>query len=393
MNFSDRFSNAANRMRPSSIRSVFYRMKPGSISFAGGMPAYSTFPVEHIKAMTSTMLDKYGPESMQYAGTEGFQPLREWVASQMAHAKAENVQIISGSQQAISLMGNVFINPGDKIAISAPTYTAALSSFAPFGPEFIDIECDDDGMLPESVEAALAQSPKFIYCIPNFMNPTGVDMSLERRHAVVELAAKYDVPILEDDPYGELRFAGEPKPKLYELAPDRVIYGGTFSKILAPGFRVGWLVAPLEARERLTLAKQVTDLQVSTYTQRLLYEAVQDGFIDSQIERVRSYYYQQRNLMIEAIDQYFPEEVTYTAPAGGMFVWCQLPEYLDAAEVLEDALDALVAYVPGAPFYPNDGGHNTLRMSFSLATPDEIDEGLQRLGKVFTKAVEKHPDR
>lgn len=392
MNFSNHFSSASNRMRPSSIRSVFYRMKPGSISFAGGMPAYSTFPVDHIKAITSSMLDKYGPESMQYAASEGFQPLREWVASQIAHAEAENVQIISGSQQAIFLMGNVFINPGDKIAISAPTYTAALSSLAPFGPEFIDIECDEDGMLPESVEAALAQSPKFIYCIPNFMNPTGVDMSLERRHAVVELAAKYDVPILEDDPYGELRFVGEPKPKLYELAPDRVIYGGTFSKILAPGFRVGWLVAPVEARERLTLAKQVTDLQVSTYTQRLLYEAIQDGFIDAQIERVRSYYYQQRNLMIEAIDQYFPEEVTYTAPAGGMFVWCQLPEHLDAAEVLEDALDALVAYVPGAPFYPNDGGHNTLRMSFSLATPHEIDEGLQRLGKVFTKAVKKHPE-
>lgn len=392
MNFSDRFSNASNRMRPSSIRSVFYRMKPGSISFAGGMPAYSTFPVEHVKAMTSTMLDKYGPESMQYAGTEGFLPLREWISSQMAHAEAENVQIISGSQQVISLMGNVFINPGDKIAISAPTYTAALSSLAPFGPIFLDIECDDDGMLPESVEAALAQSPKFIYCIPNFMNPTGVDMSLERRHALVELAEKYDVPILEDDPYGELRFTGEPKPKLYELAPDRVIYGGTFSKILAPGFRVGWLVAPLEARERLTLAKQVTDLQVSTYTQRLLYEAVQDGFIDSQIERVRSYYYQQRNLMIEAIDQYFPREVTYTPPAGGMFVWCQLPGYLDAAEVLEDALEAHVAYVPGAPFFPNDGGHNTLRMSFSLATPDEIDEGLQRLGKVFAEAIEKHPE-
>ncbi len=387
MNFNNHFSSASNRMRPSSIRSVFYRMKPGSVSFAGGMPAYSTFPVDHIKATTSVMLDKYGPESMQYAGTEGFQPLREWVASQMDHANADNVQIISGSQQAISLMGNVFINPGDKIALSAPTYTAALSSLAPFGPQFIDIECDDEGMLPKSVESALAQSPKFIYCIPNFMNPTGVDMSLERRQALVELAAKYDVPILEDNPYGELRFVGEPKPHLYELAPDRVIYGGTFSKILAPGFRVGWLIAPMEARERMTLAKQATDLQVSTYTQRLLYEAIQDGFIESQIESVRSYYYQQRNLMVEAIDQHFPKEVTFTAPAGGMFVWCQLPEHLDAAEVLEKALDAFVAYVPGAPFYPNEGGHNTLRMSFSLATPDEIDEGIQRLGKVFHEVV------
>lgn len=387
MNFNELFSNASTRMRPSSIRSVFFRMKPGSISFAGGMPAYATFPVEHIKSITTKMLDKYGPEAMQYAATEGFEPLREWVASQLRPAEAANVQIISGSQQSIALTGLTLLNPGDKVAISAPTYTGALSTLAPYGPTFLDIDCDNDGMIPESVEAALQQSPKFIYCIPNFLNPTGVDMSLERRHALVELAAKYNVPILEDDPYGELRFEGEPKPTLYELAPDRVIYAGTFSKTLAPGFRVGWIVAPLAARERLTLAKQATDLQVSTYTQRLLYEAIQDGFLEAQIERLRSYYYQQRNLMIEAIDQYFPKEVTYNAPAGGMFVWCRLPEQLNAAEVLEKALDALVAYVPGAPFFPNEGGHNSLRMSFSLATPDEIDEGVQRLGRVFHDVV------
>ena len=387
MNFSDHFSDAANRYRPSSIRSIFYRLTPETISFAPGMPAFSTFPVEHIKEATAVMLDKYGPQAMQYSGTEGFEPLREWIASQLPNAYAENVQIISGSQQSISLMGNVFLNVGDKVAISAPTYTGALSTLAPFGPTYLPIECDADGMIPDSVEAALEQSPKFLYCIPNFMNPTGVDMSLERRQAVADLAMQYDIPILEDDPYGELRFAGNPKPTLYELAPSHTIYAGTFSKILAPGFRIGWMVAPLEAREKLTMAKQATDLQVSTYTQRLLYEALQGGFIEEQIQRVRAYYYQQRNLMIEAMDQYFPKGVNYNVPDGGMFVWCELPDHLDATEMLDAALDARVAYVPGAPFHPLGDGKNTLRLSFSLATPAEIDEGLTRLGKVFEEAI------
>ncbi|MEM7132839.1 MAG: PLP-dependent aminotransferase family protein [Chloroflexota bacterium] len=387
MNFSNRFSDAANRYRPASIRSISNRLTPEAISFAPGMPAFSTFPIEHIKSITAVMLDKYGPHAMQYSITEGFEPLREWVASQMPHAQAHNVQIISGSQQAIGLVGSSFLNVGDKVAISAPTYTGVFSSLAPFGPSYLPIECDAEGMIPESVEAALEQSPKFLYCNPNFMNPTGVDMSLARRQAVADLAVRYDVPILEDDPYGELRFAGHPKPNLYEFAPSHTIYAGTFSKILAPGFRVGWLIAPLEAREILTLAKQAADLQVSTYTQRLIYEALQGGFIEEQIQQVRAYYYQQRNLMLEAMDQYFPPEVHYDAPDGGMFVWCTLPEQLDAGEVLDAALAADVAYVPGTPFYPNGDGKNTLRLSFSLATPEQIDVGLARLGKVLDAAI------
>jgi len=242
-------------------------------------------------------------------------------------------------------------------------------------------------MIPESVEEALMQSPKLLYCIPNFMNPTGVDMSLERREAVVALARQYEIPILEDDPYGELRFEGEAKPSLYELDPESVMYSGTFSKIFAPGFRVGWMVAPVEALTKLTQAKQSADLQVATYNQRLLFEAIQDGFIEAQIEQVRAYYYAQRNLMMEAIDEYFPDAVQYRTPAGGMFVWCQLPEHVDTTVLLEAALEAEVAYVPGRPFYANGGGHNTMRLSFSLATSDEIDEGLARLGKVIKQAL------
>jgi len=313
--------------------------------------------------------------------------LREWVANSIEGAAPENVQIVSGSQQAIDLAGRIFLNPGDKVALSAPTYTGGISTLKVYRPTFVEIECDDQGMIPDSVEKALQQSPKFLYCIPNFMNPTGVDMSLERRESVVALARQYEVPILEDDPYGALRFEGEAKPNLYELGPDCVLYGGTFSKIFAPGFRVGWIVAPLEAREKLTQAKQSADLQVANYNQRLLFEAIQDGFIETQIEQVRSYYYAQRNLMMEAIDEYFPKAVEYEAPAGGMFVWCRLPEHIDTTVLLERALEAEVAYVPGTPFYAHGGGRNTMRLSFSLATADEIDEGLARLGKVIQEAL------
>jgi len=390
MNFSNHFSDAANRMQPAAIRSIFNRMQPGTISFAPGMPAFSTFPVERIKAATAAMDDEAMRQSMQYTVTEGYLPLREWVARQMpvsTATTADNVQVISGCQQAIDLMGRVFLNPGDKVAVSAPTYTGGLSTLSVYGAEFVEIACDDEGMLPESVEAALQQSPKFIYCIPNFMNPTGVDMCLERRQAVVDLARQYEVPILEDDPYGELRYKGDPVASLYELGPDCVVYAGTFSKVFAPGFRVGWLVAPIEAKERLTRAKQTSDLQVSGYTQRLLFDAAQDGFLQEQIARVRGYYYDQRNLMMEGIDQYFPPEVNYVTPSGGMFVWCELPERIDATELLETALDRKIAYVPGTLFYASDSGKNTLRLSFSLASAQEIDEGLKRLGNLFAEVI------
>ncbi|MCB0015698.1 MAG: PLP-dependent aminotransferase family protein, partial [Anaerolineales bacterium] len=246
MSLDAHFSQLARRIEPAAIRKVMaLASAPDVIAFTGGKPAPNLFPLEAIRQKTSTVLDEHGPESLQYASTDGYLPLRQWVAGRLpGDIKAENLMIISGSQQAIDLVGRVFIDPGDKVVVAAPTYTAALTTLRVYGPEFLEVECDGDGMLPESLEAALQQGVKLIYAVPNFMNPTGVDMSRERRQQLADLARQYDVPVLEDDPYGDLRFEGETPPNVYELAPDRTIYAGTFSKILMPGLRLGWLTGP-----------------------------------------------------------------------------------------------------------------------------------------------------
>lgn len=387
MGISQHFATRVARMKPAAIRGILAQMGPDCISLAAGKPAESLFPLEAVYEKTGNVLEKYGPESMQYFSTTGFEPLREWVASRVPGAKASNVLPISGSQQAIDIMGKLFVDPGDKVAVSAPTYTAVFSTLDTYQPDFIAVASDKDGMIPESVEAALQQSPKFLYCIPNFMNPTGVCMTLERRQQIVALAQKYNIPILEDDPYGELRFEGEPLPNLFELAPEHVIYAGTFSKILAPGFRVGWMVGSDEVFEQLMITKQVGDLQVSTYTQMLLYEVVGNGFIEGQIGRICAYYKKQRDTMLAAMEKHFPPEVRYERPSGGMFIWCELPKHLDTAEIVEAAIEADVAYVPGAPFFPNGEGKNTLRLSFSMASLAEIETGIERLGEVFAEAI------
>lgn len=374
-------------MKPAAIRTLLSRMGPDCITFTAGKPAPSLFPMEAVYEKTGSVLEKYGPDSMQYSSTLGFDPLREWVANRVPGAKTDNVLMINGSQQAIDLIGKLFLDPGDKVAVSSPTYTAVFNSLNAYEPEYIAVESDNQGMIPASVEAALQQSPKILYCIPNFMNPTGISMPLKRRQQIAALAQKYNTPILEDDPYGSLRFEGEPLPNLFELAPEHVIYAGTFSKILAPGFRVGWIVAGEEVFDQIMTTKQAGDLQVSTYIQMLLFEVTQHGYIDRQIERICDYYRQQRDTMLAAMDKHFPKEVKYERPSGGMFIWCELPEQLDATKIVEQAMEQNVAYVPGAPFHPYGEGKNTLRLSFSQATLNEIDVGIERLGKVFTQVI------
>lgn len=388
MSISQHLSQRARRFEPAAIRKVVARIKPDFISFTAGRPASALFPLEAIYEQTGHVLEKYGPEAMQYASTLGFQPLRQWLAQRTPPATASNVLLINGSQQAIDLVGRIFLEPGDKVIVSAPTYTTALSTLSVYEVEFLGVAGDENGMLPDQLEAALQQSPKLIYAIPNFMNPSGVSMSLERRQALVKLAEQYDVPILEDDPYGELRFEGEPLPNLFELAPDRVLYAGTFSKIVAPGFRIGWMVVPDEIFEPLMIAKQSTDLQASTYAQMLLYEFVTSRSMDDHFDRIRAYYRQQRDWMIGAMREYLPTAVKFHTPAGGMFCWCELPNGLNAEDLLEEALAAKVAYVPGGSFFPNGEGQNTLRLSFSEASQADIEEGIKRLGEIFAKAIE-----
>ncbi len=375
-------------MKPSAIREILKLTQSSEvISFAGGLPAPHLFPVEQLRDAAETVLTQSGREALQYSTTEGYRPLREWVAARL-QASAEEVQIVSGSQQALDFIAKLFLNPGDTVVVGAPTYVGALRAFDAYEVEYISVPTDDEGMLPDALGAALETRPKLVYVIPNFDNPTGVTTSLERRQALVELARRYGVPILEDNPYGELRFEGAELPNLHTLAPDVVIYAGTFSKIMVPGFRLAWVLADPEVITLLSRAKQAADLHTATYTQMIAYEVAKDGFIDAQVLQVRDYYRGQRDLMLTALDAYMPREVRWTRPAGGMFLWVTLPEGINASEIAYDAVRQKVAYVPGESFFTDGSGLNTLRLSYSVASPQEIDEGVRQLGRVFAGRLE-----
>jgi len=389
MNWHEHLANRTKRMKPSTIREILkLTQRSEVISFAGGLPAPGLFPVDKLSEAATKVLQDKGSEALQYSTTEGYLPLREWVAGTFENVSTNHVQIVSGSQQALDLVAKCFFNPGDKVVVGAPTYMGALRAFDPYEVDYLTVDCDDSGMLPESLEAALKQNPKMIYAIPNFDNPTGVTMSLERRQKLIKLARRYNVPIYEDNPYGELRFEGEELPRLYDLAPDLVIYAGTFSKIMVPGFRLAWIVADPEVLVPIVRAKQAADLHTSTYTQMIAHEVLSSGFLDEQIERVRSYYKAQRDVMLGALETHMPEGISWTRPTGGMFLWLTLPEGVNATELAYEAVKENVAYVPGEAFFADGSGENTLRLSYSIATPEEIEQGMARLGEVFKKHLE-----
>ncbi len=374
-------------MKPSTIREILKLTQQSDvISFAGGLPAPNLFPIERIKEVTNYVLEHHGAKALQYSTTEGHAPLREWIASRIPHTTAEQVQIVSGSQQGLDLVAKCLLNPDDTVAVASPTYMGALRAFDAYEVNYANITCDDDGFLPESLEEVLSQKPKLLYVIPNFDNPRGVSTSLERRQLIVELARKYNVPIFEDDPYGQLRFAGEALPSLYELAPDITIYSSTFSKILVPGIRLAWLVSESLVLEPVVRAKQAADLHTPIFTQYIALEVAKDGFMDEQISKVQSYYGKQQELMLTALEKYFPKNVSYTKPEGGMFLWVTLPKGSNSLKLLEKALAENVAFVPGEPFHANSNsqvGQNTFRLSYSVATEEQIDSGIQRLGQVL----------
>lgn len=396
MDWSQHFASRTHSMQPSVIREILkLTQRSEVISFAGGLPAPQLFPVAELEAATAKVFAARAEEALQYGLTEGYTPLRAWVAERLnttgtgvqTAVQPENVQIVSGSQQGLDFIAKIFLNPGDKVVVAAPTYMGALRAFDPYEPRYLAVRADDEGMLPEALEAALKQHPKFIYVIPNFDNPTGVTMSLARRNALIALAKRYGVPVVEDNPYGELRFEGEDLPHLYTLAPEQVIYCGSFSKIMVPGFRLAWVVANPEVRTLITRAKQAADLHTSTFTQIIAYEAMQDGALDRHLLAVRQYYKAQRDLMLGALQAHMPEGVRWTHPKGGMFLWCSLPGGYNATEIAYDALAQNVAYVPGETFFTGSEGLNTLRLSYSVATADEIDAGMKRLGAVFKEKL------
>ncbi|UCE00370.1 MAG: PLP-dependent aminotransferase family protein [Chloroflexota bacterium] len=390
-----RYAQRTQRMESSAIRELLkYTEKPDIISFAGGLPAPDVFPVEEFKSACNRVLEQQGAMALQYSTTEGYLPLREMIAR---HSKRygikitpENVLITSGSQQALDILGKILIDPGDRILVESPTYLAAIQAWNSYGAEFITVPMDDDGMNTDHLEEALRAGPKFIYVLPNFQNPTGVTLSLERRHRLIELADQYGVPIVEDDPYGQLRYEGEHLPSIVVLDSQfrddghpcyrgNVIYLSTFSKTLAPGLRLGWVVAPPEVISKLVQAKQGADLHTATFNQVVAYEVSRGGFLDRHIRLIREVYGARRDVMLAAMDRHFPSEVNWTYPQGGLFLWGTLPSYMDARDLLMSCLEKKVAFVPGEPFHPTGGGKNTLRINFSNANPEEIEEGILRL--------------
>ena len=392
-----RYALRTRRISSSQIRELLkITQRPGMISFAGGLPAPEVFPIQRFEEACHKVLTQQAAAALQYGATEGYEPLRELIANNMARygikAKVENVLITSGSQQALDLIGKLFINAGDRVLVEAPTYLGALQAFNVYGAEYFSVPVDDDGMRTSLVERSLRSGPKFMYVLPNFQNPAGTTLSEGRRHELVLLADKYGIPIVEDDPYGQLRYEGQHLPPLVVLDRENlrrdhgysignVIYLSTFSKTLAPGLRLGWIVAPPEIIGKLAQLKQGADLHTSTFTQFVAYEVARDGFLDQHVKLIRQIYRERRDVMLEALREYFPPTVTWTHPQGGLFLWVTLPEGLDMQAIFQSALEHNVAFVPGNSFYSNDSreGSRHMRLNFSNAAPEQIREGVGRL--------------
>ena len=388
MSFQNLFSSRATAIKSSVIREILkVTARPEVISFAGGLPSDASFPVAQLKKAFEKVLAETPQAALQYSTTDGYAPLREWVAAEKSKSgatiKPEQVIIVSGSQQALDLIGKVFINEGDKVLVEAPTYLGALQAFDLFFPKYVSLPSDDDGLDADQITAEHAQDAKFLYALPNFQNPTGRLMTEARRQALVAKARELNLLVIEDDPYGELWYTSAPPPSLLSRMPERVIQMGSFSKILAPGLRLGYIVAPEEIARKFEQVKQATDLHTATLTQRAVYEVVKDGFLNEHIPTIRSMYHTQAQAMLSALDEHMPAGVKWNQPAGGMFLWLELPEQMDSEEMLKKALVRNVAYVPGTPFYANEPVRNTLRLAFVTVPEDKIRAGVKVLGEVF----------
>lgn len=381
------FSERAQQLQSSFIREILkITQRPEIISFAGGLPSPATFPVDVMKAAYDKVLSETGKVALQYGPTDGYGPLREWIANSLSTEGSrilpEQILMTSGSQQALDLLGKVLIDEGSRVLVETPSYLGALQAFSVYRPEFKSVDTDEHGLVPSSI-AAVAEGARLLYSLPNFQNPTGRTLSVERRQELVETCARLGVPLIEDDPYGALSYRGEPMPKMVAMNPDGVIYMGSFSKVLTPGIRLGYVCAPLPLVRRLELAKQAADLHTAQLTQMVVHEVVKDGFLDQHIPTIRKLYGDQCQVMLDAMAEHFPASVTWTRPEGGMFIWVTLPKSIDAMKLLDQSLAARVAFVPGAPFYANEPETNTLRLSFVTVPPERIREGIAILGKLI----------
>ena len=386
------FAEAAYTLESSVIRDILkYSSQPGVISFAGGLPAPELFPVEDIRAAADRVLLKHGSLALQYGLSRGYGPLCEFLAERVhrqtsTKVSADDIITTAGSQQGLDMVGRVFLEPGRYVLCSRPTYLGALQAFNYYHARYVTVEMDDDGMIVDGMEEKIKQyRPAFIYVVPNFQNPNGVTLTTARRYKLVELAYTYNIPIIDDNPYGELRYAGEHQESLKQIGQDAVIQLGTFSKIVSPGLRVGWTVAPPEVMSVLERVKQSTDLHTNQFAQYVLHEYVIGGRLERHVECLIEAYRERRNAMLSAMAVFFPDTVTWTKPEGGLFLWVTLPESVSARELFLKAIEHKVAFVPGRAFDPLGKMENTMRLNFSNASIEMIREGVKRLGRVLSE--------
>jgi len=392
VNFAQRMAN----VRASDIRELLkLTTRPEIISFAGGLPAPELFPVEDLRAATNAVMDENGTVALQYGLTDGPKRLREQIAERLAekngiHTDASHIILTAGSQQGLDFVGKIFLDPGDVVVLESPSYLGAINAFKQYQPNFVEVPTDENGMIMEELDRVLATTPrvKLIYIIPDFQNPSGRTLPLERRKQFIEIINKYGIPAIEDNPYGELRFRGEPLPSLRSLdTEDLIIYFGTFSKILAPGYRIGWVNAGMPIIEKINLIMQASALQTPTVNALVISKYLEMFNIDLHVEKIRKVYKHRCELMIGTMRELFPAEVKFTDPDGGLFTWAELPEYVNTRELAAKALEKDVAFVPGSGFFPNGSNNRCMRLNYSNATDERLVEGVRRLAEVIKEAL------
>lgn len=382
------FAERMGQMKKSFVRELLkVAQDPSFISFAGGLPNPDTFPLEAVQIATDRVLSERGRKVLQYGISSGHPLLREWIANRYRQkygmdVTADNILITNGSQQALDLIAKVMLDVGDKVVVEAPSYMGGIHALRLYQPTFASVPLLNDGIDLDALEVEAADA-KLVYMLPNFQNPTGISYSLERKTAVAHLLQKLDTYYIEDDPYNELRFSGEDTPPLFSFAPERGFLMGSFSKVVSPGMRMGWICCSEPLMDKILIAKQASDLHSNQLSQYVIHQYLADNDFDQHIRGIQVLYKNQRDLMIAAIKKYFPPTITHTVPEGGMFLWTTLPEGMDAMRLFDASVEQKVVFVPGKPFFVDERGDNTLRLSFSLTPAPQIDDGMQRLARAI----------
>ncbi|MFW6041079.1 MAG: PLP-dependent aminotransferase family protein [Thermoplasmatota archaeon] len=401
MKWNQIFSDRAKEMKASEIRELLkLTQKPGLISFAGGLPNPQAFPIDATRKIINGLLDDSGENVLQYGSTEGINPLRDELAKMMSNrgmeVDREDILITHGSQQALDLLSKVLLNPGDTIIVGSPTYLGATGAFRAFQARMESVEVKETGMDMDKLDKKVEElkkrdrKPKFVYLVPTFQNPSGSTIPAENRKRLIEIAEKHDILIVEDSPYSHLRYEGKEMPHLISIDDDdRVFRLETFSKILAPGFRIAWCTGPSELIDKMVIAKQATDLCTNPFGQHVAYKYISEGIIYEHIEKIKKLYNKKRKTMLDAMEDHFPEEARWNKPQGGMFIWAILPENINTRDMFEKAISKKVAYVVGDAFYVDDKGYNTMRLNFTHSSEEEIKEGIERLSRVIKDEMKR----